>query len=443
MIAIHHAGTLQQDLAVPGDLDVGLRQRPPHRSEPVGAGSVDRRRRRGLGQSVTLEHDDTHGVEPLGDLTVECGRTGDEEPHPSAEAIPNRRQHQSVGEFVLGRQQRRGSLPGLSHPRHLHAHTGCPIEEALLDAAFFGDHLVDLAVHLLKDARDRTHDGRPDDGEVLDDLVHPAVDDGREPDRQRQRQHDLAERMRKRQPQVIQILVGEHPEGIHCGRGVGPGILGQPHALGFPGGARGVDQGGQLIGANRIDAIGHRRRRVGEQLLTALFEVGESDHPVAVTVTVDHHHVLHGGQFGAVSDELVNLLLIFGDDNSAAGVGDDEGHVLGMGGRVHRGGRSARRQDREVDDHPFVAGARGQCYPLFGLDAQRDQACGEEFNPLSDLLPGDGGPAAVLRVPERLRGGSRRDPVEEHPGNRRCPVGDHAGVETFLGFMQACHSPSL
>jgi hypothetical protein len=127
----------------------------------------------------------------------------------------------------------------------------------------------------------------------------------------------------------------------------------------------------------------------------------------------------------------------------ATGVGDDECHIFGVRGRVHRGGCRTRRQDAEVNDHPLVPGAGRQCHPLFGVDAQRNQACGDQLDPVADLLPGDAGPPAVVGIPERLGVGCGRDAVEKHPGNRgRSPL-DLADIQPFLGFVQACHDLSL
>ena len=106
VVAVHHAGTFQKDLTVLGDLDLGLGQRPPDGAETVGVGPVDRGGSRGLGEPVTLQHDDTDGVEPLRDLAVKRGRPGNEEPHPATEPIPDGGQHQPVGQRVLDRKQR-------------------------------------------------------------------------------------------------------------------------------------------------------------------------------------------------------------------------------------------------------------------------------------------------------------------------------------------------
>ena len=119
VVAVHHAGTLHQDLTVRGDLDLGLRQCPTDGAEPIRPGPVQRRGRRGLSQSVTFQHHHADSVEPLRNIAVECGRTGDEEAQPSAEPIPDLREHQSVGKCVLRRQERRRALAGLLDPRRL------------------------------------------------------------------------------------------------------------------------------------------------------------------------------------------------------------------------------------------------------------------------------------------------------------------------------------
>ena len=105
VIPAHHTGTLEQHLAVLGDLDLGLGERPSHGAESVGVRAVQRRGRRRFGQTVAFEHDDAHGVEPLGDVAVQRGRARDEEAQPAAEPLADRRQHQPVGELVLHGQQ--------------------------------------------------------------------------------------------------------------------------------------------------------------------------------------------------------------------------------------------------------------------------------------------------------------------------------------------------
>ena len=73
-----------------------------------------------------------------------------------------------------------------------------PVEDLLLDAAFGLGHGDHAGVRLLEDARGRPHEGRLDHREVVDDLVHPAVDRRREADGELGREEHLPERVRQR-----------------------------------------------------------------------------------------------------------------------------------------------------------------------------------------------------------------------------------------------------
>ncbi len=182
MVAAHHARALMRispssaiSTSVPGE-------RPADGSEPVCARAVEERRGGRLRQAVALENLDADRVEPLRDVVVERGRAGDEEAQPAAEAFPDGREDELVGELVLHRIQRRRRSSGLAGLRHPQPDTDRPVEDLLLGAALFLHHSVDAGVGLLEDPRRGTHERRPNHREVLDDLVDAAVHDGREPD---------------------------------------------------------------------------------------------------------------------------------------------------------------------------------------------------------------------------------------------------------------------
>ena len=67
-------------------------------------------------------------------------------------------------------------LPSRLQPVDLEADLERLVEDLLLDAALGRLHGDDPAVGLLEDARRGAHEGRADDGEVVDDLVDAAVD---------------------------------------------------------------------------------------------------------------------------------------------------------------------------------------------------------------------------------------------------------------------------
>ncbi len=277
------------------------------------------------------------------------------------------------------------------------------------------------------------HDGGLHFGKVVDDLVDAPVDRCRKPDYQRQRQHHLAERVRQRQPQQVQVVGTENVRGIDGRRGVGPRRVGEAHTFRPARGAGGVDDAGQLPRTDAVNAVVHGARGLGQHLLTELLELVEGDHPVAVARAVDDHHLLHVGQIGAVLDQFVDLGLILGDHDTASRVGDDERDVAGGGLRVHRGGGRPGAQHGQIDQDPLIACRRRQGDAVLGGDAQRDQPRREGPDAVVDLLPGDTLPAVLVPIPERLgvRGG--RDAIKKHPGHRRCALLDLGQVGLLFG----------
>ncbi len=134
------------------------------------------------------------------------------------------------------------SSPGLGR---LHSQADGPVEDALLDPAFVGDHVLDPGVCLLEDPGRGGHERRMHGGEVVHDPVDPTVDRRREADDQRQREHHLAERMGQR-------------------------AVRKPHPFGAAGGSRGVDDAGQVVGSDGVHPLLDDPGRRLDQLLTEL-----------------------------------------------------------------------------------------------------------------------------------------------------------------------------
>ncbi len=92
----------------------------------------------------------------------------------------------------------------------------------------------------------------------------------------------------------------------------------QPHALRFAGGAGGVDDGRKVMRLDAVDAVDHHTRILGEVGPTEFCEIVESDHPVAVTRAVDHDDLGDIRKLTAMLKELVDLRLVFCDDDAAS-----------------------------------------------------------------------------------------------------------------------------
>ncbi len=158
------------------------------------------------------------------------------------------------------------------------------VEDLLLGAALGLLHGDDPAVRLLEDARSRAHERRLHDAEVLDDLVDPAVDRGREAAGELGGEQHLAEGVRHRQPQELEVVLVQ--DVLHLDRGalVDPRAVPQPDALGAAGGARGVDQGRELVGADRLGGL--RRSRPGARRGTASPSLARSSRPMTQSPSV-------------------------------------------------------------------------------------------------------------------------------------------------------------
>ena len=163
----------------------------------------------------------------------------------------------------------------------------------------------------------------------------------------------LAEGVRQRQPQQLQIVlaqqahVGDHAAGVH------PGLMAQPHAFRLAGGSRGVDQRRQLLGVDLLGDRAHAGGMLGQILRALVGEVVQGDHPVAVRGSVEHHDLGQVGQVAASLGELLELGVVLGEDDLRVGVGEDVGGVFGVRAGVDGGRCRAGAQDRQVGQDPL------------------------------------------------------------------------------------------
>ena len=188
------------------------------------------------------------------------------------------------------------------------------------------------------------HEGRLDDGEVVDDLVDPAVDGGREA--------DLA-LARRAAPCRTTCDSGSHRYCRSSGRGSRSPRRAAPSyvqrraaadALGPPGRAGGVDQRGEVVRAGlRRPARRRSRGRSARCSRAELRDVVEADHPVAVVgLAVDEDDL----QSPPASRSRCRAACRPARRPrrrrpGAAGVREDERDVVGHRRRVDRGGGAA------------------------------------------------------------------------------------------------------
>ena len=171
---------------------------------------------------------------------------------------------------------------------------------------------------LLEDARRSGHEGGLDDGHVVDDLLDAPVDGGREADLQAGGDEHLAEDVRERQPEELQVVLAEGAHRLDDGTLVDDAVLHEAHALGPAGRAGGVDDDGEALRPELVDARLHEVGRLGQPLAALRGEVvGRDDPPVLAALAGEGDDVRHPGDLAAHGLELGDLLGVLGEDDAS------------------------------------------------------------------------------------------------------------------------------
>ena len=157
-----------------------------------------------------------------------------------------------------------GCVPCCCSRDHLAADAERPVEDLGLRAALRRAVCDDPVVDLLEDARHAGHERRLDHGEVLDDLVDAAVDGGGEADLQLRGHAAPCRTSATAAATGTARRSSNSPSGRHRRALVRPARVQRARRPWAPGGARGVDQRGELVGADRADRRGRPPGVVGQ-----------------------------------------------------------------------------------------------------------------------------------------------------------------------------------
>ncbi len=382
----------------------------------------------GFGQPVALQDRHADGVEPFGDIFGQRRGTGDEEPDPAAEPLPDRAQHQLVRQGQLGLQQDAGLLLLLTHPGPLDTHADGPVVDLRFQpaAALRGER--HLRPDLLEDPRCAAHERRLDDAEVFHDPGQVTVDRGGEAELQLDRGEHFAQHVGHGQPQVLDVVGAQDIKGCNGFALVGPVVVDESNALGAAGRAGGVDQRRQVlraaVGDPLVDEVGlvlQARLPAGGQLVHRQ----RCDVVGALRGAVEQHNGLEAGQAGVHG--LFGLLSVLGEDHHRLGVTQDERDITGGRRRVHRGGGPAGAEDREIGQDPLDSGGRCDRHPLLRLQAEVDQAGGEVEHPVLGLRPGQRFPVVTDPVAKRFALRGLIDPIHKKVSERLGSLGQRRG----------------
>ncbi len=164
------------------------------------------------------------------------------------------------------------------------------------------------------------------------------------------------------------------------------------HRLGMAGGARGVDEGGDVVAADR--------REAGFGLLFAHFGGARQEIRPGGSAG-DRLGAAHGDhraqkrQALALGFHLGELLAVFDQDDRRFGVVDDVGHLLRRAGLVDADRDRPDRHGGEAENRPLGPIAAEDGDGLLRLDAERQQGAGALAYLGVVFLPGGGLPPAV------------------------------------------------
>ena len=374
---------LGEDLAVVGDRDGDARQRTPDGADPQRVLAVGGDGGAGLGEPVALVDRDADAAEEVPDALAERGPPGHRAAALSAEGVTELAVDQPVEQRVSGAQQQAGPGPveggAVGHRGGLGEVEDPPL------AALVG-LLLGRVVDLLEHPRHRQHEVRLEAGqlrgqargvgEVADDVAVLLGGD----------LHDPGEDVGQRQEEQRRVAgLHQRPEDVAGRADLEEQVaVGDLAALGAARGARGVDERGEVVGAD----AGTARLQVGVGDVPAglLQRVDGGPGPVA---RLDLPHVHEVGQRPGDLLEGRAVLVGLDDDAASAGVRQAPLVLRGRGGLVDRQAGAARGPERVVEQRPLVAGPGDDPDAVTRLQARRDEPLGNGDDLVAELPEGD------------------------------------------------------
>src|SRR5713101_2898165 len=362
-VSLEHRAPPHEDLTALADPDL----HPGHRA-PGGRGirlgvELVRPEPGGLGGAIDLLQVDSDGTEESEGVGAERRATGQRKlGPPEAELGPDGTVHEELAE--RGGQTQGGRHRLAFGPKDLRAlgRRAEILEGPALQRCRVGGPHLDRGQHVLPDPGRGQERRRAQLPQIPLHRLGALGTVGAEADREAGEQRvDGVAGPRHWQVGERGVLGGDSRllrEGLGHPDGVGVADHG---ALGAAGGARGIADEGHVVrlalrdlGLEVVRPLGGKST---PRLLHGLVRLEPVVPVPAQAPGVVVHHEAQGRQLGAQAENLVDLLLILGDDDTHLGVAPDVGELLGDRVLVHRDGSPAqalRRHLRPVESGPVV-----------------------------------------------------------------------------------------
>ena len=253
--------------------------------------------------------------------------------------------------------------------------------------------LLGRVVDLLEHARDRQHVVRLEGGEMFDEVRDIARVPHDDATLQARDGDDASEDVCQWEEEQRRIALFETRSDSRAGCGaLGEEVrVGEDHALGAPGGARGVDQrrcvGRHRIGVSRVEfCVGYIFAAVGQLVHRAV---------------VDDEGFAKRGQSVGHLAELVAVVGVLDDKRDGSGVLEEVLDLIGCRGLVDRDRCPARTPDGVVQERPLVPSGRTDRDAVARCDPGRDETFRDGVDLVGELLCGHRDPLAGRLSPEQ------------------------------------------
>ena len=430
-VPLEHVRAPRQDFAVVRERHLDPGHRLSDRARARLLYPVDRDHPRRLRLSVALDQRHAESVVVLEQLR----RRGCRAAHGDARAVEaqaplERGEHGPAGQTVQEPEARRGPCGGELHPCVTAPHVdGCTVEGAL-EPGGIGHAQVHGRGEFLPDARDAGEVGRRDLAQVAEqgvealDEVHHITD---------------ADRLEHRDQVLVDVGEGQVGDdlvlrrgGIHRHQGLRrpqDGGVGKHGALGRPGRAGGVDDHRRVL---RLHALAPLRRRTWMRLgegHSLLEEIVEKNYSLVgkppQSLRVPYHHPLDP-RLAQDRQHLVELLLVFEENQPRFRVVEQVVDLLGGGGGIDAAGHAARGLDAEMAVQPLRPVLTEHRHVLLGAEPESQESRRHPVDLVSILAPGHTVPNAIRLVTQREPIAAFRNALgEQGRESRRLRLGHH------------------
>ena len=200
-------------------------------------------------------------------------------------------------------------------------------------------------------------------------------------------------------------MVGGGEKIVGVAHLMGDAAVGMHGALGRAGGARGVDQDREIGSRAACNHLVPQRLAALDVIASQRHEFGQRHHhriaEAAQALHVEHDDPLQRRAARPAAQDLVELLLVLGEDHFGAGIVDEIFDLRRRIGRIDAGRDAAGAQDAHVGKHPFGNGVGDDRGDIARPEADRMQGVGDLFRDLQPLPPAGRLPDAELLLADR------------------------------------------